>query len=253
MRNPNVSPVSSTVSASQPEQAQEYFLSQQLSAQSDDALLQEAYELRYEVYCDERKFLPCERYPDRKEIDDFDLTCGHFVAFNRNDELVGYSRLANAIDGVGFPFQAHGTQLLKGVVLPADGAAREISRLMVRRDYRRRRGDMIAGATDPDTARTIRGERRQVSSPRILLSLYREMYRHSLLQNIRYWYAAMELPLARALAQLNFRFQPISPEADYYGPVTTYIADLRAVETLLAKAKPDLLAWLQSPRSESRS
>ena len=66
---------------------------------------------------------------------------------------------------------------------------------------------------------------------------------------IRYWYAAMEQPLARSLQMMNFSFQRIGREVDYFGPVSPYFADLRVLEERLQQRNPGLLAWFQRPES----
>ena len=81
--------------------------------------------------------------------------------------------------------------------------------------------------------------------PQILLSLYRQMYQHSLQSGIRYWYAAMERGLAGALEQMGFPFRRIGPVSDYFGPVSPYLADLRELEHSLQASMPELLGWFQ--------
>ncbi len=223
------------------------FHSRRLRLPADADLLFGAQALRYSVYCEERAFLPRELYPQRRESDRFDARSTHFCAFNRTGELVGYARLVAAAQTGRFPFLAQGMPLLDGVALPAARSAVVISRLMVRADYRRRRGDTLAGASAPDADAAQDRERRRVASPQILLSLYRSMYSHSCDSGLRYWFAAMERPLARTLAQMNFVFRPVSPETDYFGPVTAYMADLRELEELLDARQPALMAWMRAP------
>ena len=55
----------------------------------------------------------------------------------------------------------------------------------------------------------------------------------------------MEKRLARPLDRMGFHFEPVGPETDYYGPVTTYIAALRQLEDALQNANRFLLAWFQ--------
>jgi len=86
-------------------------------------------------------------YPDRCEIDDHDASSVHFCAFNLRNELVGYVRLVSADLTQSFPFQSHCNTSADGVKLPAPGRAAEISRLMLRCDYRRQRGAWLAGVT----------------------------------------------------------------------------------------------------------
>ena len=210
----------------------------------DLSMMQSVYELRYQVYCVECAFLAPEDYPDNKESDEYDDDCAHFCTYNMDKELVGYVRLVGPQGGQ-FPFQAQGAGTFPEVKLPPAAECGEISRLMVRNDYRRRPGDLLAGVSMPQ--HTPQNIERRSPSPQILLSLYRQMYQHSIANGTRYWYAAMERSLARALMRFDFVFRPIGAEIDYYGPVAPYLADLRELETTLEKANPVLLAWMQRP------
>lgn len=210
----------------------------------DNALMQRIFELRFQVYCEERGFLPAANYPDRCEIDEHDASSAHFCAFNRRNELVGYVRLVPADQKQSFPFQSHCSALLEGATLAPPAQAVEVSRLIVRQDYRRRRGDLLAGVTaGPDTALVAQDMRDR--SPQILLSLYRQVYAYSLAHGIGYWYAAMERPLARALIQMNFAFRQIGPASDYYGVVAPYLGNLHELVAHLDKRDPALMAWMR--------
>ncbi len=209
----------------------------------DNALMQQVFELRYQVYCVEMGFLPVDNYPDRCEIDEYDAISAHFCAFNLRNELVGYVRLVPPDLTQSFPFQSHCHELLAGAGLAPPEQAAEISRLMVSHDYRRRRGDVLAGVTVEEDAAKVKQDLRD-HTPQILLSLYRQMYAFSLAKGTRYWYAAMERPLARALGQMGFAFAQIGPLIDYYGPVAPYLGDLRQLEAQVGQRSPDLMAWL---------
>jgi N-acyl amino acid synthase of PEP-CTERM/exosortase system len=212
----------------------------------DDAPLRDAFDLRYNVYCLECRFLDPRAYPDGLETDGDDPASAHFGAYNQGHELVGYVRLVPPDAQGRLPWELHCKSLRDGARLPPRAQSAEISRLMVREDYRRRRGDTLAGVPggDPETAERVE---RRAATPQILLTLYRQMYRYSVAKDIRHWYAAMERPLARSLKQLDFAFTQIGEEADYFGPVAPYLADLRELEAHLALSQPDLLAWMQSP------
>lgn len=223
-----------------------YFTARRLAMLDDPALMERAYGLRYEVYCHDCHFLREEDYPERTEKDEYDANALHAVAFNLDGALVGYSRLVLP-DACGlFPWQSHCTELLAGVELPAYANSAEVSRLMVHRDYRRRRGDVVQGASvglaEPAPNDFVERYRRR---PQILLSLYRQMYLHSCRHGIRYWYAAMERSLAGALEMMGFPFRRIGPESDYFGPVAPYLADLTVLEDVLEKKMPELLSWLR--------
>jgi N-acyl amino acid synthase of PEP-CTERM/exosortase system len=208
--------------------------------------LKSAFELRYQVYCIECSFLSPEDYPDGVESDEHDDGAAHFYAFDAHDELVGYVRLVRpGTDGL-FPIQKRCALSVDGAALPAPERSAEISRLMVRGDYRRRRGDRLSGVTAKQNDAVFAGDRR-CEAPQILLGLYRQMYAYSREHGIRHWYAAMERPLARSLLRLDFAFRPIGPQTDYYGPVAPYVADLRELEAQVGQRQPGLLAWLQAP------
>ncbi len=217
----------------------------------DDALMRRVFELRFQVYCLECGFLPTANYPDRREVDEHDANSAHFCTFNLRDELAGYVRLVRPDALQTFPFQSHCSTLLEGVTLPDPSEAAEISRLMVRQDYRRRQGDMLAGVT-PEIGSAVPEHEMRDNSPQIVLNLYRQMYAYSLKNGIRYWYAAMERSLARVLTRMNFAFRQIGPQTDYYGPVAPYLADLRELEARLGESHPTLLAWMQRPQDSGR-
>lgn len=229
-----------------------YFTARRLGASDDLQAMELAYRLRFEVYCRDCSFLRAEDYPDSLEMDEYDPSALHALAFNLQQELVGYSRLVMP-DACGlFPWQSHCCELLPGAELPPPESCAEVSRLMVRRDYRRRRGDVLQGVSvglpEPAADDFVERYRRR---PQILLSLYRQMYQHSLQHGIRYWYAAMERSLVGALSMMGFPFKAIGREADYFGPVAPYLADLRQLEQVLATKMPELLSWMQDDSAAS--
>jgi N-acyl amino acid synthase of PEP-CTERM/exosortase system len=194
----------------------------------------------------ECNFLSPDDYPDGVETDEHDDHAAHFYAFDANEELAGYARLVRADADHRFPIQRQCALYSEGLALPPPAHAAEISRLMVRSDYRRRRGDRLSGVTAEQNRAAFAGERRH-EAPQILLSLYRQMYAYSCENHIQHWYAAMERPLARSLLRLDFAFRTIGHETDYYGPVSPYLASLRELEVQVGYRRPELLAWLQAP------
>lgn len=213
---------------------------------TDAALLTSVFALRYRVYCLDRHFLPAADYPDRLETDVFDPMSTHFCAFDRHDRVVGAVRLVRSSPTSPFPFQEHCRQFFPDADLPPPTQTAEVSRLVVDRNFLRRAGDgpdgMPVGDSSSDDAPCERLERR-TNKPEIVLGLYRAMYRHSRRTGIRYWYAAMERSLARALTRYQFDFRRIGPETDYFGPVAPYMASLEELERNLAIGNPELLRW----------
>jgi N-acyl amino acid synthase of PEP-CTERM/exosortase system len=222
------------------------FWGREVKPARDVVLMDDLYELRFQVYCLECGFLDKNDYPQGLETDEHDDASAHFGAYDLENELAGYVRLVSP-DAIGtFPFQNHCVSLLDGVQLPPAGHSAEISRLMVREDLRRVRGEAATERAGGASAAMRRLTEMRQPSPQILLSLYREMYAYSLQHGIRYWYAAMERALARTLNRMNFSFRQIGPATDYYGPVAPYVADLRELEDQLDQHCPSLLAWMRS-------
>lgn len=220
-----------------------YFRSREIHS-SDLLEMQATQALRFRVYCLECGFLPAANYPQGLETDSYDACSAHFSSHDLRGELVGYVRLVRPTPQGRFPFQDHCHELLDGVQLPPVAESAEISRLMVSAQYRRRRGDLLAGVTVQEPSHAAAPERRD-PSPQILLSLYRRMYTRSIDDGVRYWYAAMERPLARALRGMGFMFRQIGPQTDYHGPVAPYLADLRELEVAVEQNSPQLLRWLR--------
>ena len=221
-----------------------YFTSRQVFFESDPSLMDRIFELRYQIYCQERQYLPAINYPDKRESDEYDATSVHFATFNLKEELVGYVRLVRPTAPQPFPFQIHCPNLMPGVRLNTPADAVEVSRLMVHPNYRRRREDTLSGIntlTDaPEAAHDLRNK-----SPQILLSLYRLIYNYSRVNHINYWYAAMEQDLVRVLNQLDFQFEQIGLKANYFGPVAPYLADLQKSQDRVEKHNPALMAWMK--------
>lgn len=226
------------------------------SPEHDAQLFAEIARLRYEVYCAECKYLEETDYEDGLETDHLEHRSIHVVAHHSPDgEVAGTVRLVLAQDGEDFPFAEH-CSVFPDFKFPPKKESGEVSRLIVKKRFRRRSGDSMEGVSKEfqekgsaisiaPLAKAITVKARRSSSPQIMLGMYREMYRYSRENGIRYWYAAMEKGLARLLDHMGFRFTPVGPETDYYGPVTTYVADLRELEVNLGSRNKFALNWFQ--------
>lgn len=227
-----------------------YFSLHSYQQGSAGAELNDLYALRYQIYCLECHFLNAARYPDGLEIDDYDQRSAHFSATNADGVVAGTARLVLPLADDPFPFFDH-CPPFPDFEPPAEAESGEVSRLAVKREYRRRAGDTLWGINQSHLKgpsaqdESPHGEKR-VNAPLLVLGLYRQIYRFSCENGIRYWYAAMEKGLARVLRIYGFHFTPIGPESDYYGPVTPYLGDLRKLERELEASNPALMWWFRS-------
>jgi N-acyl amino acid synthase of PEP-CTERM/exosortase system len=211
---------------------------------------EDVFRLRYEVYCMEYAFLLPDLSLDGKERDDYDHCSTHFAAYTNDESLVATVRLVTPAAQRAYPFELH-CPMFAEFDMPPRASCGEVSRLAVRRSHRRRRADCVQGVPGFAPQRHAdfnpggRGDRRGAPSPLLLLGMYREMYRHSRAQGIRYWFAAMERSLAHSLRRMGFTFDAIGPTADYYGKVTPYVLDLTAMLPWLDANNPPLRAWFE--------
>ena len=209
-------------------------------------ILSDIFKLRYDVYCVECAFLPQDVAIEGLESDDFDDCSTHFAAYTMDESLTGTVRLVHPHLPRPFPFELHCTTF-PDFVMPPRAECGEISRLAVKRTHRRRRADSVLGipgfSTGDAPALSAAANRRDQISPMLILGMYREMFRHSRTRGMRYWFAAMERSLARSLARVGFDFEPIGPQADYYGAVTPYVVDLNVLAERIGHNNPALAAW----------
>ena len=222
-----------------------------LKGNMESYVLKEIFKLRYEVYCLERHYLEASTCKEEMETDEYDACSTHFAAYTLSNDIVGTVRLVQPDAEQQYPFESHCVPFPE-FTFPARETAAEISRLVVRKTFRRRRGDSMEGISKDFVEKgstktiqprsTVRGDKRG-NSPLLLLGMYREMYRHSRQNGIRYWYAAMERSLARSLQKMGFKFVPIGPQVDYYGPVTPHMVDLNELIERLERENKFLAAW----------
>jgi N-acyl amino acid synthase of PEP-CTERM/exosortase system len=206
------------------------------------AELQQTQALRYQVYCEERRFLPAEDYPDRVEIDEYDPHSIHFGSFDAAGELVGTVRIVQR-NPLGFPMMRHCAIDVDACrVLDRIPRVAEISRLAISRDFHGE-GDGLRGI---ETAGAIIDSRlRRSHRQSVVVSLYRAIYQASRRNEISHLLAAMEVTLRRLLGKFHFPFVQIGPPADYFGPVVPFVLDLDELDRVLAVKAPKLLAELQ--------
>lgn len=224
----------------------------------------DVHSLRYAVYCKEKGFLDPKNYPDGQEYDLYDDYSVNFAAYSKAGEIVGTVRLVIPKQSQRFPYQDF-CQPNPDIALPAPGMAAEISRLIIAPQFREKPdtsefgfSSLLSRLTGRSGAKQPNPEYTRVApavdlstSPRILLGLFRKMYRYSKENEVTHWYASMERTLARMLNRMHFSFHQISQQVDYYGPVSLYLASIEELESTLEAKNPTLLAWFRKSRGDN--
>lgn len=207
----------------------------------DDATRDQAFSIRHQVYCEDLGFEAVRA--DRLETDEYDAQSLHCLLRTSGDDhaLVGCSRLVLARpDDPDHPFpfeRACAANLDLHTVdsrrLPRHKIA-EVSRLAVRKTYRRRRDDNggpvpLAGADSGDTP--------HVRFPFIPVGLYLGTMAIAERQGIEHTFTLTELRLADHLAKLGFQATQIGPAIEHHGQRIPSIIDvqgsIRSIRTMI--------------------
>ena len=198
------------------------------------ALLEEAYRLRYQVYCVENAFEDPADNPDGLERDCYDSHAVHSLLVHRPTATVsGAVRLIlpeadKPHDSL--PIQRVCSQQLLQAVGPFDLArCAEISRFAVSKKYRRRLGEHRFADVNWEHEAQADASRRQL--PYITLGLLRACLTMSIEHQITHLFAVMEPALIRLVRRFGLIFEPIGPLIDYHGerqPCYAALKDLLA-------------------------
>lgn len=238
-----------------------------LRAENPDfnGVLDTAYQLRYQVYCEERCFLDPRGYPEHLERDAFDVNAVHFVGRHRTRTLpAGTARLVLASE-LGFPLQ-HYCELerefafIREIGHPALQRYGEISRLAVSRSFRQRTDDTLYGGPPRTTAEAAPSPIIQTpginpleAGPEIVAGLFKSLYQETRRRGLTHLIVAMERSLYLLLKRMGYHFHAIGPAVDYYGPVIPYVARIRDLEHYLYTQRRTVYDyWMQGLEPHQR-
>jgi N-acyl amino acid synthase of PEP-CTERM/exosortase system len=209
--------------------------------------MDDIFRLRFQVYCEEKMFLPRVAYPDGMETDDFDHDATHIAVYGNDPFPKGYVRVVHAPRQSQLPLFQHGMTVGEDFPIPAPGGAVEISRMMVRSDYRKRSRAVDDGF--PPSALLADPPARNASDL-IQLKLIRLAYRHAVANGVRWFLSAIEPSQGRKLSMMGFPIRPIGPVADYFGNVRPHAVDLREMEAKLKVNCPEVWAFFNDPADD---
>jgi N-acyl amino acid synthase of PEP-CTERM/exosortase system len=196
------------------------------------ALLDQAYRLRYQVYCLEHPFENAAEHGDGREIDPEDDRSAHTLLLHRKSGApVGTARVILPLRGArGRPLPierilAPGDRPLLAA-LPADSTA-EVSRFAVSKLFRRRRGEQLYPDAGFAEANAGPDERRLM--PYITFGLLRGVFEICLDEGISHLCAVMDPALLRILDRIGLDFTSVGGLVEHHGRRQPCYAPLAAL------------------------
>lgn len=187
-------------------------------------LMQKAYQIRYEVFCQEFHFEREEDCPGGLERDDYDAQSVHCLIIHRSSNLpAGCIRLIHTRPddpAAPLPIERYcSASFYSGAThpsrLPRPGLC-EISRLAVSGHFRKRRGESES-PVGVAHAIQVNDELEYRTFPLLSLTLFMIVLSVSIFTGRRSSLAVMEPWLARQLQMMGFSFQQIGEVANYHG------------------------------------
>lgn len=199
-------------------------------AANTDALRDEVYRLRYEVYCRELGYEDPSAFPDGREIDAHDAHALHCLLLHRPSGVyAGCVRLVRPdplAPAAPLPFEKVCAGRLWPSGLETVTAERsrigEISRLAVPARFRRRQGEKGSpGGVLPEKGKAGRGRR----TPPIALGLYLAAAAAGLREGLEGVFALMEPKLARRLHGYGIHFRQVGEAVEHRGERAPFYID----------------------------
>ena len=206
-----------------------------------DALKNEAYKLRYQVYCIEKAFENPEHYPDNLEFDDFDRQSIHYLIRHRKSGI--YAATVRLIlpdthkPEKLFPLELN-CEIDNVAVIQTINRWRlgEASRLCVSKTFKKRKGEDAIDSDNSDYSSLA--ERR--SFPLISFALIACLIKACQENNIDYLFGTLEPAWLRFLSSAGIHFTKIGPLADYHGNRWPGIIKVTDLLNGVAEKKPDV-------------
>jgi len=215
-------------------------------------LRDEAYRLRYQVYCVENPFLDPAQNPGEREIDEFDHHSVQSLLIHRaTGAYCGAVRLILQDPSSGtlrFPFQTVSPAAAAAMSrLPRQSTA-EVSRFAVSKAFRRRAGESRYADAQVGYAPPASGFERRLL-PHITLGLMRAILLMSIENGITHLCAVMDPALLRLIARFGLNFEPAGDLVEYHGPRQPCFATLGALVDGVREVREDM--WIAGTQGGS--
>lgn len=183
------------------------------------------YQIRYDVYCEERGFEEAGQFSSQEEKDSFDDGSVHFIVRDKlSKDWVAAMRLV--MPGVSkFPIESRCKLDREFESCNFDGSIAEISRLCLKRDFLPLNPLQEKLFSERLRLRDALIERRKFVSE-ILYRLLYSAFVYSRQNGVGYWYFLATPALARMVSKGQIPFTPAGSGCDYNGIRFPYFSDI---------------------------
>ncbi|TQV69893.1 PEP-CTERM/exosortase system-associated acyltransferase [Exilibacterium tricleocarpae] len=190
---------------------------------------EQAFRIRYQVYCREFGYEAEENCPDGRERDEYDNHSRHSLLIHKGSQHpVGCVRLVEAnplAPELPLPFERHCAAALDRHRFDPDeflpGQVAEFSRLAVVAGLRRRHSDQGREINLPQ--QTLEQRQRRGRFPVIPVSLLLAALSMLMASDADYGVAMLDPQLAQQLRQFGIHFERVGKTIDYQGPRAPYL------------------------------
>ncbi len=212
-------------------------------------LINEVFEVRYQVYCIDRSFEDPKCFVDKREHDAYDPRSAHALIRHRvTGDSVAAVRLVMAGDNpeqADFPMESPCVHRMDQHARDAIAGARrdqiaEISRMAVSRAFRRRLHEDKSAAGVSDLTCYSDSENGKRAMPYISLGLFAAILQMSVRHGITHWMAVMEPAQLRLLKRFGVDFDHVGPVLEYHGRRRPAFTEAASLIEGIRKRRPDV-------------
>lgn len=189
-------------------------------------LLDQAFRVRHQVYCDELKFL--EKHPSGRETDKFDEHSLHcLIEHKERAAVAGTVRMVYSTnESEKLPLEEYCPDAISENQIHPSNFKREeiceISRLAVPAEFRRRNADKLPNAATGEINEQTYSETELRCFPFIAVGLYLSGASMAINTGRNHCFVMMEPRLARSLRFVGITFTQIGPTIEYHGQRAPY-------------------------------
>jgi len=211
-------------------------------------LLEQAYRLRYQVYCREYNYEEPDEHPNYLETDEYDSRSVHSLLLDRiHDTIAGTVRLILPDPDApsdSFPIQQICNHpMLQDRRLLLTSTAAEVSRFAVSKSFRK---ELRESPHIGSSRRVGESVESRIMRSAIPLGLMKATLHMSIEHGITDWFAVMEPSLLRLLSRFGIYFKPIGPLVEYHGLRQPCHANVGALLERVRQECPEVWKYVTS-------